>query len=83
MESTPKEEEKSQIKPIDVVAKAFEELQIDFKADTFKVEEAIAKLKEVTEDPSTTSFKRQEYKMVMTIIGEHKFWTKEKIVNPL
>lgn len=83
MESTPKEEEKSHINPIDVVAKAFEELNIDYKSEAFKVEEAIATLREMTESPETTSFKRQEYKLVMTIISEHKFWDKERVVNPL
>ena len=33
--------------------------------------------------PSTSSRKIQEYNLVKTIIDEHKFWDKEKIVNPL
>jgi hypothetical protein len=30
-----------------------------------------------------STFKKQEYNLVMEIIGEHKFWDKELIINPL
>lgn len=71
-----------QLNPIDSVVKVFDEMQIDYKDPEFKVADAIEKLKGATQLGMST-FKKQEYNLVMEIIGEHKFWDKELIINPL
>ena len=83
MESKPEENNSTQLDPIQEVADALAAMNIDYKSPDFKIEDAQAKLLELSQNPGASHMDKQQFTKLHKIISEHKFWAQQAINHPM
>jgi hypothetical protein len=77
MESSKKDPQP--IDPVSQVAKALEELNVDYKQPGFTKEDALKKFMEVVENPKASNEQVKRFSNLVKVCGERKFWNQQLV----